>query len=225
MNVNIVLIDDEIYNIGCRHLFHKTCMELQLTRCALCLQCGWQWNGSQRRVYLSFGEPTSFTQGDLPYKWVPMQLGPNVSLRSISLPSGVVECGTDCEGHEAYVARVIKCRELLPASYVPFKKAALASTGGIAYWVTEDVEVLVLDDCDIEWVAADHGRYPPHAIPTGLSDTGEVTYTGRATFRNRLRIGKVHPSYKTMFIAHNHREPSISKYEVLAITPSEPVDR
>ncbi|KAH8250249.1 hypothetical protein KR026_009027, partial [Drosophila bipectinata] len=134
------------------------------------------------------------------------------------LPPGAIECGTDDEGHKAYVARVIKGQELLPASYVPTKQAALASTCHVAYWLTEDVEVLVLENCYPKWVSGQFGSYPLDALETGYSDTGEVTYTGRAIYRGILRIGKVHPSFHTMFVAHNQRERFTSHYEVLVIT-------
>ncbi|EDV36068.1 uncharacterized protein Dana_GF12778 [Drosophila ananassae] len=154
-----------------------------------------------------------------------MELGPNNSILANSLPCGVVKCGTDDEGHEAYVARVSKGSELLPASYIPDKKAAWTCYGSGAYWLTEYVEVLVLDDCDIKWVRGEDGSYPPDAIPTGFSDDGEVTYTGRATFRGLLKIGIVHPSEETMFIAHQQRARCIRCYDVLVMTPREPVDR
>ncbi|KAH8331034.1 hypothetical protein KR067_010582, partial [Drosophila pandora] len=153
----------------------------------------------------------------LPHKWVPMILGPNASPNTCELPQGVVQCGTDDEGNTAYVARVIKGRELLPASYVPAKKAALASTCHVAYWITEDVEVLVLENCHPKWIAGQFGKYPPDALETGYSDTGEVTYTGRSFFKGSLRIGKVHPSFMTMFVAHNHQEKSVFDYEVLSL--------
>lgn len=136
-----------------------------------------------------------------------------------------MKCGTDDEGHDAYVARVSKGPELLPASYIPDKKAALTSTGYEAYWLTEYVEVLVLDDCDTQWVGGDDGSYPVNAIPTGFSHTGEVIYTGRATFRGKLRIGKVLPSKEAMFVVHEQRERAIGSYEVLVMTPREFVDR
>ncbi|KAH8249999.1 hypothetical protein KR026_003573, partial [Drosophila bipectinata] len=160
-----------------------------------------------------------------PYKWVPMQLGPNAAPYASQLPHGAVQCGTDDEGHEAYVARVIKGHELLPASYVPTKQAALATTCHVAYWLTEDVEVLVLENCYHKWVAGQIGSYPLDALETGYSDTGEVTYTGRAFFKGILRIGKVHPSFNTMFVAHSQQERSVCVYQVLVITDQENIEQ
>ncbi|KAH8318633.1 hypothetical protein KR074_000034, partial [Drosophila pseudoananassae] len=156
-----------------------------------------------------------------PYKWVPMQLGPEAATQ---LPHGVVQCGTDDEGNEAYVARVIKDRELLPASYVPTKQAALASTCQGAYWLTKDVEVLVLENCYPKWVVGLCGRYPLDALETGFSDTGEITYTGRVFFKRILRIGKVHPSYGAIFVAHKQQERVLEHYEVLVITRQKSIE-
>nr|XP_043067601.1 uncharacterized protein LOC122321535 [Drosophila bipectinata] len=191
--------NDVIYNIGCGHLFHKTCLNTRPLKHPNCPQCGRPSNGSQQRIFLAFEEPSTVDEECLPYKWVPMKLGSNADGQ---LPPGAIECGTDDEGHKAYVARVIKGQELLPASYVPTKQAALATTCQVAYWLTEDVEVLVLENCYHKWVAGQFGSYPLDALETGYSDTGDVTYTGRAFFKGILRMGKVDPSSKTMSVAH-----------------------
>ncbi|XP_070136789.1 uncharacterized protein [Drosophila bipectinata] len=160
------------------------------------------------------------------HKWVAGQFG-SYPLDALEtgysdtgdLPPGVVQCGTDDEGHTAYVARVIKGQELLPASYVPDKKSALASTCHKSYWLTENVEVLVLENCDHNWVDAHSGEYPPDALETGYSDTDEITYTGCCYFMGSLRIGKVHPSFRLMFVAHRAREECVLQYKVLVLTP------
>ncbi|XP_017044336.1 uncharacterized protein LOC108090252 [Drosophila ficusphila] len=156
------------------------------------------------------------------FEWVPMNLDEDSRTEeSHEPPEGAVLCGTSKKGYSSYVARAYFYNDRLPASYVPRKKVAYAGWNGEAHALADGVEVLVLRDASHEWVPCRKGGYPTDALPTGYSHLGEVTYTGREMYEGSLRLGKVHPSYKKMFITHRGVEVGLSDYEVQVVTPRE----
>ncbi|KAH8331498.1 hypothetical protein KR074_004514, partial [Drosophila pseudoananassae] len=155
---------------------------------------------------------------DAPFEWVPMDLEPGAPTDAYLPPDGAIQCGTDDDGDPTYVARVYIEDELLPASYVPQKKAVIASWSCQSRRLTDEVEVLVLRDCDYKWVAGEAGSFPEDALKSGYGDTQEVTYTGRGLYKGIQRLGKVHPSHKVLYMAHNNLEVNTSTYEVLVVT-------
>ncbi|EDV55032.1 uncharacterized protein LOC6547043 [Drosophila erecta] len=134
-------------------------------------------------------------------------------------PEGAVQCGTNEDGLPTYVARGYFYGDLLPAAYVPEKKAAFSSHSQKTQVLGNYVEILVLNDCDHKWVPGQQGTYPQEALNTGYVEMLEVTYTGRALFEGILRLGKVHPSHKVMYIPHHGQEVNVNTYEVLVVSP------
>ncbi|XP_034476451.1 uncharacterized protein LOC117783260 isoform X2 [Drosophila innubila] len=213
---------------SCGHLFHKECLFHWLSRSRSCPQCRAACHQQRvHRIYLNFAERTEFDEvGRVEplrrIQWVPIDLSD--PLASVDL-EGAVQCGTDHEGHDTYVARVYFHEDLLPANYVPQKKAVYAPWGCHAHRLNTMVELLVLTDCELKWEQASHGTFPPNALKTGYTDNGEALYTGRAQYRSRLLLGKVHPSHNVLYMPLNEREVNTHSYEVLVVTPKEQAER
>lgn len=214
---------------ACGHVFHKKCLTRWLSTSPTCPQCRSHCYRTRiHQLYLNFAERTDFDDENLPnapFEWVPMDLELGAPPDAHLPPDGAIQCGTDDDGQPTYVARVYIDDELLPASYVPQKKAAIASWGCHARKITDEVEVLVLGDCDHKWVAGDRGSFPEDALQSGYADNGEVTYTGRGLHNGIQRLGKVHPSHKVLYMAHKDLEVNTSTYEVLVVTPHEQAER
>ncbi|XP_026836018.1 uncharacterized protein LOC113564260 [Drosophila erecta] len=225
--------DNVCHSNRCGHAFHSSCLSRWLSRSLTCPQCRTACGRSASRLYLNFAQVTEtcddppsddkFYKMDEHFEWRPMELDEDSrSEYSHLLSDEAVQCGFDDEGNPAYVARAYFDNDRLPAHYVPRKKVAFGGWNGLAYALTDGVELLVLKDCDHQWVDGTNGSYPQDALPTGYSHWGEVTYTGRALYKGVLRLGKVHPSYNRIFIPHKGKEVGGLVYEVLVLTPREP---
>ncbi|KAH8272894.1 hypothetical protein KR018_008406, partial [Drosophila ironensis] len=208
----------------CGHVFHQECLNKSLVRSSNCPQCYQHCHHSRiHRIYLNFAE-----RGELddspppPYEWVAMDLAWDADLDAHIPHDGAVQCATDEDGNITYVARVYIQDELLPAAYVPSKKAVIASWGCHAAELNDGVELLVLNNCDYSWVAGEKGSVPPDALVSGYSNHQETTYTGRGLCNGVLRLGKVHPSHQRLYIASEDQEVNTDSYEVLVLTPREP---
>ncbi|XP_016967671.1 uncharacterized protein LOC108036191 [Drosophila biarmipes] len=229
---------DRICSINtCGHVFHQNCLRRWLKRSTTCPQCRaschWQLVS---RLHLNFGAVTELCdkesteaeshETDAPFQWVPMNLNGDTSTEDSYLPpEGALQCAVSDRGNPSYVARTYLEYDRLPAHYVPTEKVAHGGWNGKVYTFTEGVEVLVLKDCDYEWVAGRHGSYPENALPTGYARWDEVTYTGRGVCNTTMRLGKVHPSYRALFIPIWSREFGVSSYEVLVLTPRNQPDQ
>ncbi|KAH8320711.1 hypothetical protein KR067_007292 [Drosophila pandora] len=216
---------DMINSTSCGHIFHKNCLTRWLNRSRSCPQCRSECHHDRvHRIFLNFTAPVISPENFVPlprppYEWVPIYLGDEDNEASPQVFEGSVQCGTDEDGHPAYVARMTFGRDLLPASYIPEKGVARGSWGCRAYTRTQDVEVLVLNNCDHKWVPGQNGSYPEKSLKTGHSEIGHPTFTGRCIYEGILRLGKVHPSHKLMYLPHGDLEVSTDTYEVLVVKP------
>ncbi|XP_017025186.1 uncharacterized protein [Drosophila kikkawai] len=222
--------NDTIYSTAqCGHVFHKDCLTRWLSRSLTCPQCRSHCHRNRvHRIYLNFAERTELDDVEpprMPIQWVVMDLEVDSPTEAHLPPEGAIQCGTDEDGHPTYVARAYFRDDRLPCSYVVEKKAAFGSYSCRAYALTDDVELLVVNDCDYKWVPGEHGSYPEDAFKIGYSEIGEVTYTGRGLYQGIMRLGKVHPSHKRMYIPHRGQEVNITTYEVLVVTPREQAER
>ncbi|XP_017078877.1 uncharacterized protein LOC108112980 [Drosophila eugracilis] len=214
---------------SCGHVFHNNCLTRWLCRSSTCPQCRGACSRNRvHRLYLNFSEAPEYDDIEvpkMPIEWLLMDLDRN-SLPDAHLPpEGAVQCGTNEDGLPTYVARGYYLDDLLPCMYVPEKKSAFGSYSCRAHVLQDDVEILVLNDCDYKWVPGEHGTYPPDALKTGYSETNEPTYTGRGIYEGILRLGKVHPSHKRMYIPHRGQEVNVETYEVLVVTPRDQAER
>ncbi|XP_037714116.1 uncharacterized protein LOC119549883 [Drosophila subpulchrella] len=224
---------DQVCGIStCGHVFHKHCLSRWLKRSLTCPQCRACCHKQLVfRIHLNFTPATENKEDEKPsetkfykmdehFKWMPLNLED-----SYLPPEGALQSGVNQNGNAAYVARAYFNNDRLPAHYVPKEKVAYGAWNGNVYTFTDGVELLVLKDCDYEWVDGQNGSYPEDALPTGYSHWGEITYTGRAELKGVMRLGKVHPSYKVIFIPHRGREIGIRSYEVLVLTPRKQSDQ
>ncbi|XP_016927526.2 uncharacterized protein [Drosophila suzukii] len=230
---------DQVCGIStCGHVFHKYCLGRWLNRSLTCPQCRTCCHKHLVfRLHLNFTaaaenkgdekpSETKFYKMDEHFKWVPMNLDEDSNTEdSYVPPEGALQSGVNENGNASYVARAYFNNDRLPAHFVPKEKVAYGGWNGEVYTFTDGVELLVLKDCDYEWVDGQDGSYPEDALPTGYSHWGEVTYTGRAELKGIMQLGKVHPSYKKIFIPHCGREIGIRSYEVLVLTPRKQPDQ
>ncbi|KAH8407584.1 hypothetical protein KR222_007475, partial [Zaprionus bogoriensis] len=208
---------------SCGHVFHKECLHRWLVRSPSCPQCRAVCHRQRvHRIYLNFAERTEVEQPErLQIQWMPIDLEEATG----SELEGAVQCGTDHDGFDTYVARVYLHDDLLPANYVPQKKAVYAPWSCQAHRLDTEVDLLVLTDCDIKWVAAENGFVPDNALKAGFSSSDEGLYTGRAVHQGLTLLGKVHPSHRVLYMPYQNQEVSSSNYEVLVVTPKEQAER
>lgn len=209
---------------SCGHVFHKNCLSRWLSRSLSCPQCRAICHRQRvHRIYLNFAENTEVEEVERSQiQWVPLDLDEPVPSTMLD---GAVQCGTDHEGLDTYVARVYLHEDLLPANYVPQKKAVYAPWNCSAHLLNSEVELLVLTDCELKWVAAANGEVPPGGLKTGYSELGEPLYTARSEYMGQTLLGKVHPSHRVIYMPYQRDEVSNRNYEVLVVTPKEQAER
>ena len=86
--------------------------------------------------------------------------------------------------------------------------------------IKESYEVLVADvNAKFEWIPSSKGQVPDRAIQSGHTSSGEPLYICRVVHEGVLTPGKIHPSYKSCFIAYGSKEHSYQfDYEILVAT-------
>ncbi|KAM8712944.1 hypothetical protein ACLKA7_013299 [Drosophila subpalustris] len=208
------------------------CLFRWLGRSRSCPQCRAACHQQRvHRVYLNFAERTEVEElertgveevSNLQIQWVPIDLSD--PLATVDL-EGAVQCGTDHEGFDTYVARVCLHYDLLPANFVPHKRVVYAPWDQSAHRLNTEVELLIVKDCELKWVPKSFGGVPSNALKTGYAESGEVLYTGRAIHENRMLLGKVHPSHQCLFFPTEVDELRARHYEVLVVTPKELAER
>lgn len=220
--------NDIIYTTSsCGHVFHKGCLDRWLNRSHTCPQCRANCHRQRtHRIFLNFAERTEVEEEQnmerLQIQWVPMDLSDPPATVDLE---GAVQCGTDHEGFDTYVARVYFDEDLLPANYVPQKKGVYAPWGCSAHFLNTEADLLVLTDCELKWEPASNGDIPPNALKSGYSETGEPLYTGRGVYEGRTLLGKVHQSHRVLYMPNNRAEVCSGTYEVLVVTPKEQAER
>ncbi|XP_034475869.1 uncharacterized protein LOC117782883 [Drosophila innubila] len=222
--------NDVVYSTSsCGHVFHRECLFRWLSRSQSCPQCRAACHQQRvHRLYMNFAKRTEFDEVETTeigeeeplerIQWVPIDLSD--PLTSIDL-EGAVQCGTDHEGFNTYVARVRLHYDLLPANFVPEKRAVYAPWDQSAHRLNTEVELLILKDCELKWEQKSHGNVPWNALETGYAEGGEVLYTGRTIHEGRMLLGKVHPSHMCLFYPTETQELRARSYEVLVVTPKE----
>ncbi|XP_017835695.1 uncharacterized protein LOC108595061 [Drosophila busckii] len=223
---------DLIYSTNhCGHVFHKDCLLHWLNQSLSCPQCRANCHRERvHRIYLNFAERTEVDDIQPQRQqidWVPLNLDePQAPLPPLE---NAIQCGTDHDGNETYVARVYLPHngtdDLLPASYVPQLQAVYAAWNCRSHRLNNSVELLVVTDCDYKWEPSSNGNVPHNGLKSGYSELGEGLYTARAKYNDLMLLGKVHPSHKLIYMPYRHQEVSSSTYEVLVITPKEQAER
>jgi len=153
----------------------------------------------------------------LQIQWVPIDLSDPVANADLE---GAVKCGTDHEGFDTYVARAPLGDNMIPSNFVPETRAVHVPWDGKNNRYTK-VELLIITDCELEWVHAATGEVPPNAFKTGYTEKGDSLYTGRTIYENRIVLGKIHPEYGCLYIPNKNDELSNHQYEVLVVKPRE----
>ncbi|XP_034481943.1 uncharacterized protein LOC117787505 [Drosophila innubila] len=208
---------------NCGHVFHKECLFLWLSGSQTCPQCHTICHRQRvNRIYLSFADRTEVEEVEsLQIQWLPIDLSFPLAYGDLK---DAVKCGTDHQGFDTYVARAPLGDNMIPSNFVPETRAVHAPWDGRNNRLTE-VELLISTDCELEWVHAEYGHVPSNALKTGHTESGESLYTGRVIYENRTVIGKIHPSWRCLFIPNRHVELKFRRYEVLVVKPNEQPER
>lgn len=217
--------NDFIYSIAiCGHVFHKECLHRWMDCSPSCPQCRKPCQRQEvHRISFNFAKRTKVKEVERQVQWIPLDL-------KDSQPSSfelecAVQCGTDHNGYNTYVARVSLYDDLLPANYVPELKAVYTPWNCSAHKINTKVELLTLTDCEVTWVTEENGYVLENALKTGYSETGEQLYTGRAVYNGRTLLGKIHPSHGVIYMPFERKEVNSRTYEILVVTPREQNER
>lgn len=217
--------NDFIYSIViCGHVFHKECLQRWMDCSPSYPQCRKPCQRQEmHRISFNFAKRTKVKEVERRVQWIPLDL--RDSQPSSSELECAVQCGTDHNGYNTYVARVSLYEDLLPANYVLELKAVYTSWNCSAHKVNTKVELLTLTDCEVTWVREENGYVLENALKTGYSETGEHLYTGRAVYNGRTLLGKIHPSHGVIYMPFERKEVNSRTYEILVVTPREQDER
>ena len=69
-----------------------------------------------------------------------------------------------------------------------------------------------------KWIPSKNGEIPQRAIPGGYTGDGETVYIGRVVHDGKMICGKVHPSHRVLYVAHEGKECAHPTYEILVMT-------
>lgn len=217
---------DVIYSTRCGHVFHKHCLYQWLHRSNTCPQCRKSCLRFHcHQLFVNFVE-RSLNEENLPeielpksYEWI--YIDPDFMDSEESL-TGALHFGKDEEGNDIYAARGMLNDDLIPAYYVPKKKAVIAPWGFRSHRLVEDIELLDIsnDDAEYKWIAASNGAIPDKAFATGQTIMRDTLYTARAEHDGKILYGKLHQRYNTAYMPYGKLEVCNSNYEVLVRKPN-----
>ncbi|TMW41169.1 hypothetical protein DOY81_013751 [Sarcophaga bullata] len=83
----------------------------------------------------------------------------------------------------------------------------------IGFVLGDDKEDISNDDAEYKWVSASEGEVPENALETGYCETGEILYTARAVYNDRVRYGKLHPSHGCTYMPYKAYSLKYDTYE------------
>ena len=211
----------------CGHVFHRQCLYRWASRSNTCPQCRAPVHKyNVHRLYLNFSEPTSLDDIEVEpikgFEWLYV----DETVTEKELAENCFVLGMDKEGKPLYAARVAFDDDILPCYYVHKDKSVYAAWGCQSYTISEGIEILDIsnDDAEYKWVSASEGEVPENALKTGYCETGEILYTARAIYNDRVRYGKLHPSHGCTYMPYKGKEVNNRNYEVLVRIPKSNAD-
>ncbi|XP_065368269.1 uncharacterized protein LOC135960805 [Calliphora vicina] len=214
---------DIIYSTRCGHVFHKCCLFQWLKCSRTCPQCRKQcMQHNCHQLFINFIETSpdnNEPEMELPkiFEWIyihhDIDLADDLSF--------AFKFGQDEEGNDIYAARGHFDGDLIPAYYVPRKRAVIAPWGFESHCLTDDIELLDIsnDDAEYKWVACSNGDIPENAFATGRTVMGDVLYTARAYHEGILLYGKLHQRYNLAYMPYKDKEVCNGHYEILVRIP------
>ncbi|XP_055548324.1 natterin-4-like [Wyeomyia smithii] len=132
------------------------------------------------------------------------------------IPQNALVAGLDQDGSPLYVARAHHEGDLIPGKFIPNRKQAFVSYGGLEVFKS-DFEILF--GYGFIWVSSSNGRVPKGAVEGGRTASKESLYIGRAHHEGSLTPGKIHPSHGCLYIPFGGSEQLLQHYEVLIWPP------
>jgi Protein of unknown function (DUF3421) len=148
---------------------------------------------------------------DDPCRWVSSKI-------NRSLPEKAVFVGLDTDGSEIYAGRLVHGRTLLPANIIPRRRLAVAS---IDDHIVRSQTYDVLIGTGFAWVDCINGQVPPNAIKLFSEDDQDDSYMGRIQNNKCLKLGRISPAQRCLFVPHNDDEHRHSHYQALVKSSKE----
>lgn len=113
--------------------------------------------------------------------------------------------------------KLIQAFSFIEGSVLPSQNCLLLSWGFEAH-VKREFEILIGGSTD-NWVSSRCGNVPENAFVAGHTEHGETLFIGRSKHKNRILVGKIHPSFKLCYAPDigGTKELEIEDYEVLVV--------
>jgi Protein of unknown function (DUF3421) len=120
-------------------------------------------------------------------------------------------------GEKLYIGRAEHSGSLTPGKVFANTLECVIPWGTVAN-VKTDYEMLVYPG-QVSWVASQNGHAPINAFPGGHSEEGETIFIGRVKHEasGAILIGKMQPSHRVCYVAHDGKELNFKQYEILVI--------
>jgi Protein of unknown function (DUF3421) len=131
------------------------------------------------------------------------------------LHKNTVQAGKE-GGQTLYIGRAEHSGALTPGKILENDLRCVIPWGTEAH-SKDDYEMLVYPG-EVKWVASQNGHAPINAFPGGLTEEGETLFISRVEHESgAILIGKMQPSHKVCYVAHEGKELNYKQYEILVV--------
>jgi Protein of unknown function (DUF3421) len=130
----------------------------------------------------------------------------------LPLPDNALFVGLETDGSEIYAGRGMFNTKMLPANIIPRRRLAFVSINGKKEKV---LYYQVLVGTGFAWVDSANGQVPPNAIKLKANSEQEDVFMGRVHSNNYLKLGRISPTQRCLFVPHEDGEHRHANYQAL----------
>lgn len=116
----------------------------------------------------------------------------------------MIIAGYDDDGFPIGIGRFEVSRDILPGTLDVKSGTVSVCYCGKAYENRDKFEILC--DGKIKWVEAKDGEVKKQSVEGGTASGYETLYIGKAVYKDKIVVGKVHPSHDCLYFPWNEGE-------------------